>query len=266
MPAFVQELLTKLGAVAPTAIKLIIIALIGFIGTRLVSRALARVLDKLPLEASLERLGFASMWRSAFKERTPAQLIATIVRYLGYLLTLMAIAQIAQIEAVSIMIAKLLAMLPKLGTTALIGLAGVWLAGFVRDLLEGIVSKRRELESPKLIAQGGYYLVVMLTVSTCASQLDLKVELIQMLMLLTVGATIMAGALATILGAYPFIEQLISRYYVIRTFERGQTIQLNGLEGIIVQFAPINAIIKTPQGRLAIPYHQLLKGTIKRTA
>lgn len=257
-------IITKLGEVAPTLIKLTLIGLLGFIGSRLLERVVSTMTAKLGLAAAIERLGFEKLWGMAFAQRTPAEVLGRLVRYLGYMFTVMALAQIAQIDALSKLVSKCIALLPTLAVTTLMALAGFWLAGLVRGLIEAVASKKRELESPKLIAQASYYLILLLTISTCASQLGLKVGLIQTLIIITIACVAAAGALALTLGAYPIIEELVARYYVLRSFAQGDHISVGELQGTLIQFAPISAILKDEHTKHSIPYTTLLKGHVRR--
>lgn len=257
-------IIAKLGELAPTVIKLTIIALCGLIGSRLLNRVVSKATAKIGLAHAIERLGFEKLWNTTFSQKAPDYILGRLTRYLGYTLTLMALAQIAQIDELSRLIAKCIALLPTLAITALMALAGFWFAGLVRGLIEALASKKRALESPKLIAQGVYYLILLLTISTCASQLGLKVGLIQTLIIITIACVAAAGALALALGAYPIIEELIARYYVLRTFAQGDHISVGAIEGTIIQFAPISAILMDETTKHSVPYTTLLKGHISR--
>ena len=259
-----ETVLAPLGQLAPGAIKLALLATLGLILGRLGGRLTTRAAQRLDLDGLIARQGLGGLGQALTRGQPAAQVLGKLTRWLIYGLTVMALAQAAGVQALATLLERGIAALPNLVTVGALGVAGLWAAGLTRSVLERLVSERRELESPKLIAQAGYYGVISLTISTCASQLGLKVTLVQSLIVMATGGVLLGAALALALGGAFIVEETIARYYIARAFSQGEQLSVGPHQGVLTQLGPLHAILKTPEGYIALPYSVMMRADISR--
>lgn len=97
------------------------------------------------------------------------------------------------------------------------------------------------------IARG---LVIIISISVAISQLEVKTDLLNhviVIALITVGLTV---ALATGLGSREIAGQIIAGIYVRELFQVGQQVQIGDTEGQIEEIGTVKTTLLTDEGEL----------------
>ena len=139
--------------------------------------------------------------------------------------------------------------LPKVFGAALVLLVGVLLAQLVNGLVRGAAEGVGIDYSAGLgrIAQG---LVIIISISVAISQLEVKTDLLNhviVIALITVGLTV---ALALGLGSREIAGQIIAGIYVRELFQVGQQVQIGDTEGQIEEIGTVKTTLLTDEGEL----------------
>jgi small-conductance mechanosensitive channel len=147
--------------------------------------------------------------------------------------------------------------LPKVFAGALVLLVGVLLAqlanGLVRGAAEGV-----GLDYAAGLGRVVQGLVIIISISVAISQLEIKTDLLNhviVIVLITVG---LAVALAMGLGSREIAGQIIAGIYVRELYQVGQQVQVAEVEGQIEEIGTVKTTLLTDDGELVSVANKVL--------
>ena len=95
--------------------------------------------------------------------------------------------------------------------------------------------------------------VIFLAVVVGLTQVGLDVRLFEYILTVFIAALAGSLALAFGLGAGPTLSNVISARYVRKTYQVGQRISINDIEGEILELSPTGVVLDTDTGRTFVP-------------
>jgi small-conductance mechanosensitive channel len=130
--------------------------------------------------------------------------------------------------------------------------AGVWIGNYVDNRIStGVHSSSRH--QAKVLGRTLRVFIISFAVISALSQIGLDVTLFEQILVILVTAILAAIALAFGLGAGPTLSNVISGRYVKKTYQVGQRISINGIEGEILEILPAGIVLDSDSGRTFIP-------------
>ncbi len=90
-------------------------------------------------------------------------------------------------------------------------------------------------------------------------QVGIEISFIKTTLLILLAAMLFGAALAFGLGGRELVANVLSAHYVQRTYQVGQTIRTEGVEGRIVRITEIAVVIETADGELTVPAGELTR-------
>lgn len=142
--------------------------------------------------------------------------------------------------------------LPRMLVFVLIIAAGIISASILHDIVKR-AAKSAGLAYAGTLATLARTCVIAVSALIGIDQLGIDVTFLTTLVLITVGAALLAAALALGLGARPSVHNILASYYARKTFSPGQKIRLGETEGRIAEINPTGILMETKQGRVHIP-------------
>lgn len=247
--AAMTALWTKVANFIPNLFGALVVVLLGFVVAKLLDALLSKLLAKLGLDRLMGGTGLTKIIGRAGVRVPISTLIGKIVYWFVLLIFLVSAAESLGLQRVSATLDMLALYLPKVFGAALVLLVGVLLAQLVNGLVRGAAEGVGVDYSAGLgrIAQG---LVIIISISVAISQLEVKTDLLNHVIvigLLTVG---LAVALALGLGSREIAGQIIAGIYVRELFQVGQLVQIGEVEGQIEEIGTVKTILLTDDGEL----------------
>ncbi|MFJ4143251.1 mechanosensitive ion channel domain-containing protein [Pseudomonas sp. NPDC089734] len=247
--AAMTALWTKVANFIPNLFGALVVVLLGFVVAKLLDALLSKLLAKLGLDRLMGGTGLTKLISRAGVKVPISTLIGKIVYWFVLLIFLVSAAESLGLQRVSATLDMLALYLPKVFGAALVLLVGVLLAqlvnGVVRGAAEGVgVDYASGLGR---IAQG---LVIIISISVAISQLEVKTDLLNHVIvigLLTVGLAI---ALALGLGSREIAGQILAGIYVRELYQVGQQVQVGEIEGQIEEIGTVKTTLLTDEGEL----------------
>ena len=147
---------------------------------------------------------------------------------------------------------KFITYLPTLLLAGVFIFGGILLGNVLRDkIISGAHSIG--MKQAELFGAWVRIIVIFLALIVGLSQIGLDVRLFEYLLTVFIAALAGSLALAFGLGAGPTLSNVISARYVRKTYQVGQRISINGIEGEILELAPTGVVVDTETGRTFIP-------------
>ena len=248
---------TKVANFIPNLFGALVVLLLGFVVAKLLDTLLSKLLAKLGLDRLMGGTGLTKLMSRAGLQVPISTLIGKIVYWFVLLIFLVSAAESLGLERVSATLDMLALYLPKVFGAALVLLVGVLLAqlanGLVRGAAEGVGLDYAS--GLGRIAQGP---VIIISISVAISQLEVKTDLLNhviVIVLITVG---LAVALAMGLGSREIAGQILAGIYVRELYEVGQQVRVGEVEGQIEEIGTVKTTLLTDEGELVSLSNRIL--------
>jgi len=231
------------GAVGLVAVGWLLAVMLRFVSARVLSAMLALLARQPRIGQALDRSRLAPGF---------ARLASHVIYWLVITLFVAAAVERLDLPLAAALVSALAAYLPKV----LLGLAIVFaslVAGqFARS---GVTAAASAAGLPQAALLGATSQVVLLFfgVVTAADLLGIHSTLLTVVVAVSVGALLGGATLAFGLGSGPAVANIISMFYVLKTYRVGQQVRVGEIEGEIVEITQTGVVIAVPEGRVLVP-------------
>ena len=255
--AAMTALWTKIANFNPNLFGALVVVLLGFVVAKLLDALLSKLLAKLGLDRLMGGTGLTKILARVGIQVPISTLIGKIVYWFVLLVFLVSAAQSLGLDRVSSALDLLTVYLPKVFGALLVLLAGVLLAQVLNGLVRGAAESVGFDYAGGLgrVTQG---LVIIISISVAISQLEVKTDLLNhviVIVLITVGLAI---ALAMGLGSREIAGQILAGIYVRELYQVGQEVRIGEVEGQIEEIGTVKTTLLTDEGELVSISNRIL--------
>lgn len=255
--AAMTALWTKIANFIPNLFGALVVVLLGFVVAKLLDALLSKLLAKLGLDRLMGGTGLTKILARVGIQVPISTLIGKIVYWFVLLVFLVSAAQSLGLDRVSSALDLLTVYLPKVFGALLVLLAGVLLAQVLNGLVRGAAESVGFDYASGLgrVTQG---LVIIISISVAISQLEIKTDLLNhviVIVLITVGLAI---ALAMGLGSREIAGQILAGIYVRELYQVGQEVRVGEVEGQIEEIGTVKTTLLTDEGELVSISNRIL--------
>ena len=248
---------TKIANFIPNLFGALVVVLLGFVVAKLLDTLLSKLLAKLGLDRLMGGTGLTKILGRAGIQVPISTLIGKIVYWFILLIFLVSAAQSLGLERVSATLDIFTLYLPKVFGALLVLLVGVLLAQLLNGLVRGAAESVGFDYAGGLgrVAQG---LVIIISISVAISQLEVKTDLLNhviVIVLITVG---LAVALAMGLRSREIAGQILAGIYVRELYQVGQDVRVGEVEGQIEEIGTVKTTLLTEEGELVSISNRIL--------
>lgn len=251
---------------APNAVAALVVLVVGFIVSRLVSQAITAVCNKLGLQGTADRGGLTSSLRQMGINRTVPQIMGAIGFWLLMWVFLMATCNIVGLQASTTAFDEVLNYVPKLFVATIVVVLGFLVAAFLKGVV-GASADRMGLNYSQHLGNAVYWVLAILTLHMAATQLGLQLELATFAVKVFLGAAALGMGLSFGLGGKDVMAGILAGYYVRQRLQSGDEVTVAGFEGRIREVGPVATIIETEENGLlhrhSVPNSRMLNEAVR---
>ncbi|MDE1167689.1 MAG: mechanosensitive ion channel [Pseudomonas sp.] len=255
--AAMTALWTKVASFIPNLFGALVVVLLGFVVAKLLDTLLSKLLAKLGLDRLMAGTGLTKLMSRGGMQVPISTVIGKIVYWFVLLIFLVSAAESLGLQRVSATLDVLALYLPKVFGAALVLLVGVLLAQLVNGVVRGAAEGVR-LDYAAGLGRVAQWLVIIISISVAISQLEVKTDLLNHVIvigLITVG---LAVALAMGLGSREIAGQILAGIYVRELFQVGQQVRVGEVEGQIEEIGTVKTTLLTDEGELVSLSNRIL--------
>jgi len=258
IPEFAKELIPGLINIGIALLTL----LIGWIIARLVSAAIVRLLNVMNFDSITEKIRMSEFLGKANVKIQPSAIIGKFVFWILMLIAFVMTCDKLGLNAISEKISDLIDYLPTLFTAIIIFLIGIYLATFIRDLIRGATASLG-LSAGKIVGNLVFYLLVVMVALTALDQAGVDTKVITSNMLIIMGSVLLAAAISYGFASRDVLSNILAGYAGRSTFAKGQIIEIDGIQGEIIDITSTSVILQTGSEKVVIPSHDLITNKVK---
>ncbi len=258
-----QSLSENCMAAIPGIIGALLIILVGWLFAKLMSSAITRLLGVLKFDALAERFNVKEFLNKANIKIAPSKIIGKFVYWLLLLLVFITVSDTLGWNAVSAEISNLVRFLPKLLVAIIFFIIGTFIASFIRDLISGATASLG-ISTGKIISNFVFYLLFIIVSLTAMEQAGIDTSIITSNLLLIMGTVLFAAAISYGFASREILSNILAAFFSRRIFKVGQTIEIDGVRGKIVETNNISITLQSgDKEKTVVPSHQLISNRVK---
>jgi small-conductance mechanosensitive channel len=243
--------LQNVSAHLPNILSAVAVLLVGWLLARLFRRWSAHI-----VRAGLDRLLRTAVARSAL-ERTGVHrgvpvLVGAAVFWCVLVFAVAAVVEILGLPAVTNLLSRLAYYIPQVIAAILIFFAGYLLG----NLAYGAVSTAAaslNVAYANALGRAAQMTILLVAVVIAMDQVGIQSTFLIATLTIILATTLGGAALAFGLGGGTAVSNIIACHYLSKAYRIGQRVRIAGLEGRIVEIAPMAVVLQTAEGRVLVP-------------
>ena len=250
------DVLSKFLSAIPNIIGAIIVIIAGLLIAKAVAKAIEVLLQKAKVDRLGDRLNAVEMVANADVEIKFSVLISRVVYYVLVLIFLVVATDVLGMEVVSVMVADLIAYVPRLIAAVVLLIIGLLLAEGIKKI---VLAACRSLKIPSanIIATFVFYLVFITLLISALAQAGIATDLITSNLTVILSAIAFAFALGYGLASRDTMANFLASFYSKNKIRVGDTIRLDGAKGRVIAQDNTSVTIQGDNAIVIIPLQKL---------
>jgi small-conductance mechanosensitive channel len=248
-----------LGDFLPQLAGALVLLLVGLLLARLIGRVVRRGLRAAGLDDLAERWQVSDTLERAGLQRSLAEISGAAVRIVLSVIVVFAALTLLGLEPLSQSLNEAVLFLPDILAALALLLAGVVLAGLVRERVDRLTY---QMDFPVPLGQLAQVATLAIFAITAAAQVGVSADILILVISIILAAVAGTFALAFGLGGREVARSLNAGRFVRGAFDVGETIRVGELRGRILAIDPDATVIGTDEGRVRVPNHMLLESVV----
>ena len=258
-----MALFSKLAGLIPNLIGALLLLFLGWLIARL-CRALSRKMFKWTgFEQVMERSKINETLNTAGITISIGEVITLVIFWSVFLIFMVSASEVLGLSVVLSTLNRLILYIPNIIAAIAIIILTLFLARFVKDLIEVGLSQVNLIYA-KPLARIVELLIVIFGLIVAMTQLGFDIGILMANITIFIGGFVAIVVLSMGLGAKTVVENLLAGYYVKQIFKQDQEVILMGGKGKIKQIHNLGLIMETEEGEIMVPNHKIIqKGSFK---
>jgi small-conductance mechanosensitive channel len=251
--AALQQAAADLLASLPTLVGALALLLVGWL-----LAFLLKLLTRRVAERGLRLLTRRKTLRARLQQSVTFQVLprtlSQLVFWVVFLFFIAAAIQALGLSAVSDIVERAAAYLPRVLGALLIFGAALWLSELGRAMvIRGMTHTR--VARAELVGRLAQVATITVGLILAVDQLGVNSTLLVVVLVALFACTFGAGALAFGLGARETVGNILGMHYFSNAYRTDDRIRIDGVEGRVVAKASTNVTLETDEGLVTIPGH-----------
>ncbi|MFK8058401.1 MAG: hypothetical protein AB8F78_19910 [Saprospiraceae bacterium] len=256
-----QQLLTQFIAFIPNLMGAIVIFVVGYILSKLLTTLLKKLLKVIGVDKLGDRLQSIDVVANADMEIRLSTLLAQVLYYFLMLVVLVAATDVLGMEVVSNLVSKAIAYIPNLLAAIIILIVGAILA----DVLKGFVvvaCRSFAIPASGMIGSIVFWFVFVSILISALSQAQINTDFIIANLSILLGGLAFAFALAYGLAARPLLGGFLAQFYNRGKINPGDRIRIEDHEGVVLSIDRASFTLNVDNQILIVPLIKLQSETV----
>lgn len=257
-----HELLLKFVGVVPTLTGAILLIAAGAIISKVVSKFLQKLLEKVKVDKLGEQLNEIDLVRKSNLEIKLSKLISKVVYYFMMLIFLVAATDVLNMPALSKLMSDLINYIPNVIVALFIMIFGLIIAENIRNIVL-TVCKSIGIPSAKTISSAIFYFLFLTVLLSALEQAKIQTSFLANNLTIMIGGIVMAFALG-----YGFASKDIMTNFVVsllqkHKFRKGDKIRVGNFTGVVSEMDNQSITLTAADKFIIIPLNKLTTAEVE---
>lgn len=242
----------------PIVISAVVILLVGWLISKVVSKALLKGLEFVKLDAILEKIGVDKLLAKIKQGLSPSKILAKLLYYLLMLMFVTSASEVLGWTMVSNGISALIGYLPTLGVAIVIFVIGIYIAELIQSMVY-TAANSIGISGAKAISNIVFYVLMVFVAVTALNQAGIDTGIVTSNLTLIIGSILFAFAISYGYASRTIVTNMLSSYYGKGKYHEGQTLKIGDVVGDVVKIDSLSITLKTERGLEVLPSKLLIE-------
>lgn len=252
-----EDIWTKILSGLPKVFGFIGFVILAWIFIKIFLYVVRKALNKTKIDEWSKKLSKTEIFGNTTINIVLTNVILSVLKWLLVLIFILIGADVFGLNMVSEGIGSFIAYLPRLLTSLLIFVGGIYVGTLCKKAIQSMF-KSLELTGGNLVANIAFYLIVVFISIAALDQAGIDTSILKSNLTLIIGSILLSFTIAFGLGSRDVIKRLLFGYYSRKNFEIGQKIKVKEIEGVIISIDNICVIIQTSEGKIVLPIKEIV--------
>ena len=245
----------------PNVLSAAFVVMVGWLLARLIRGLIIRGIHAM--DRLLRKFNTHQASRPPLVQERSIRAVGAIFYWAVILLFLTAATQVLGMGVFSDWLSGIMTYLPAVIAGILILLAGFVFSLMVKDLVTAAANSAH-IAYAELLGQTVQILIFSTAVVVGIDQMGINITFLIVIVAIILGMVFGGLALAFGLGAKTVVNNILAAHYVRQTYQIGDTVELDGIKGRIVQVTNVGIVVEHDRGQTHIPTALFLTGQSTR--
>ncbi|NVK52727.1 MAG: mechanosensitive ion channel [Flavobacteriaceae bacterium] len=251
-----EDIWTKILSGLPKVFGFIGFVILAWIFIKVLLYIVRKALNKTKIDEWSKKLSKTEIFGNTTINIVLTNVILSVLKWLLVLIFILIGSDVFGLNMVSEGIGSFIAYLPRLLTSLLIFVAGIYVGTLSKKAIQSMF-KSLEITGGNLVANIAFYLIVVFISISALDQAGIDTSILKSNLTLIIGSILLSFAIAFGLGSRDVIKRLLFGYYSRKNFEIGQRIKVKEIEGVIISIDNICVVIQTAKGKVVLPVKEI---------
>ena len=252
----IQAVLLKFTDAIPNVIGALVVLLAGWLVSKVVSRSLLKVFTTINLNRYAEKLNQTDFATKANFRLDLSRFLSKLIFFLLILITTMAATDVLGMPVVSNMVSDLIAYLPRLLSALALFVVGIYIAEFVKKIVQAACSSLN-ISSGPIIANFIFYLIFLTLTVSALAQASIDTGLLTSNLTVILGGVVAAFAIGYGFASRDTMANFIASFYSKDKVKIGDVISLDGSTGQVIAIDNTSITLQAEDKIIVIPLKKL---------
>ena len=216
-----------------------------------------KALNKTKIDEWSKKLSKTEIFGNTTINIVLTNVILSVLKWLLLLIFILIGADVFDLNMVSEGIGSFIAYLPRLLTSLLIFIGGIYVGTLSKRAIHSMF-KSLDLTGGNLVANIAFYLIVVFISIAALDQAGIDTSILKSNLTLIIGSILLSFTIAFGLGSRDVIKRLLFGYYSRKNFEIGERIKVKEIEGVIISIDNICIVVLTADGKVVLPIKEIV--------
>jgi len=261
---FMQSILSlgeRILSTLPSIFGAIAILLIGWLFAKLLASLAKKILQLVKIDELAKKIKADELIERAGIKKSASEIIAKFLYWIVLLLVFVTAADTLGWNAVTYEISKLITWLPSLLAALVFFIVGLYLAGFIKDIIQGTTASLG-IGAGRIIGSVVYYLLGIMVTITSLGQAGLDTTVLESNLILILGSILLAAAISYGWASREVLANIISTSFGKDSIKVGDLVTINGYSGQLIEINKVNIVLLQKDGtKVVIPSQALISNS-----
>ncbi len=252
----VKEVIAKFASALPNIVGAVVIALLGWLISKLVSRALLKILETIKIDRFGDKINETEFATKANFQLKLSRFLSKLAYYFLMLIFLMAATDVLGMPVVSEMVSDLINYLPRLLSALILFVLGIYLAEFVKNIVLAAANSLA-IPSAKIIANFVFYLIFLTLTISALGQASIETSLITSNLTVILGGVVLAFSLGYGFASKDTMANFLASFYSKNKVKIGDIVSVDGSKGRVIAMDSASLTLQGDGKIIVIPLKKL---------
>ena len=257
----IELIINKFVLGIPNFIMAIIIALLGFMVAKFVSKVVEKLLKALNIDRVGEMFNSIDFIQKNNVEIKISKLIGKFIYYILILIFLIAATDILQMPVLSNLVKNLIEFIPNLIVAIALIVIGLLIADKLRDIVHSACDSLG-IPSGKLLSSFIFYFVFITVFIMALSQAKIDTDFLSQNLSIIIAGVVLAFSIGYGIASMDVVANYIAGFNMKGKYNIGDKIEVDGIKGIIHDIDKVSISLTTEDGITSIPINSLVNKNV----